>query len=243
MNEFARVGFNYGSYYYAYILKWKLLSQDKINNNSKIRLQASIYVGANYISWSSGSASLHGTSFNLATTYNSGETVVYTKDITVNHDSNGKASVYVSGSINTTFLMSGNCGGTINLPIIDRSAPNVSISINEITEKSVMFSYSSNSSYDEVEARLNNDNWFKISSSPATIDNLIEDTNYALQVRVRKTSNHVWGTSGSISFKTIAGTFAAVSIKGSTFIQAETYLITTKSVEKLTKDQYKSIVG
>ena len=93
MNEFARVGFNYGSFYYAYILKWQLLSQNQVSGTSSIRIQSSIYVeGANNINWTRGSASLNNVSFSLSNSYPRGETIVNSQDITVQHDSNGNAS-------------------------------------------------------------------------------------------------------------------------------------------------------
>lgn len=244
MNEFARVGFNYGSFYYAYILKWQLLNQDKINNRSTIRVQASIYVDANNISWSSGSASLYNTSFGLANTYYRGETVVNTQDITVNHDSNGNASIYIGGSINTTFVMSGNCGGTINLPQIDRNAPSVSLSIKNIEEETATFNYSTNSTIDSLQGRLNGGNWQNISmSNPITLSGLEDDTNYTYQIRGKKTSNQMWGSSNTISFKTVAGIFAMVSINGEAFKDAEVYIVTESGVEKISKDQYEIIEG
>ena len=244
MNEFARAGFNYGSFYYAYILKWQLLSQDQINNRSTIRVQASIYVGANNISWSSGSASLYNTSFGLANTYYRGETVVNSQDITVYHDSNGDASIYVGGSINTSFVMSGNCGGTIYLPKIDRNAPSISLSIKSIAEETATFNYSTNSTLDSLQGRLNSGNWQNISmNNPITLSNLSDDTNYTYQIRGKKASNQIWGSSNTISFKTVAGTFAMVSVNGATFKDAEIYIVTENSVEKISKDQYEIIEG
>lgn len=239
MNEFARIGFNYGSFYYAYILRWQLLSQNKTGNSSKIRLQAAVYVGANYIDWTWGNGSLHGASFNLASRYNKGETVVSTRDITVNHDSNGNASIYVSGSISSSFLMNGSCGGTINLPKIDRSAPTISLSISEIKENSISLKYAVNVTCDSIQARLNGGSWFSIGSSPANINNLTEETTYSIQVRAKKTSNQVWGSSSTISFKTLAGTFVFVSKNGASFKAAEAYLISNNLKVKLSKDQYK----
>lgn len=243
MNEFARIGFNYGSYYYAYILKWQLLGSDRINNYSTIRLQASIYVGANYINWSNGSASIYGSSFGLATQYNKGETVVYTKDVNVYHDVNGNASIYVEGSINTTFLMNGSCGGTINIPKIDRTPPTVSVANTEITEADATFSYSVNSAVDSIQARLNGGSWFSVSSNPFKVSNLLEDTNYTIQLRAKRTINQVWGYSSTLSFRTITGTFAMISEKGLPFKDAEVYLVTESMIQKISKDQYINIVG
>lgn len=246
MNEFARVGFNYGSFYYAYILKWQLLGQNQVDGSSSIRIQASIYVeGANNISWSRGSASLNNVSFSLANSYPRGETVVNTQDIAVQHDSSGQASIYISGSIDTTFVMSGSCGGTINgIPSIDRSAPSLNLSISSILENSASFSYSANSNIDSLQGRLNNSGWQNLSlSNPITITGLIDDSNYTYQVRGKKASNQVWGASNTVSFKTMAGTFAMSSIDGASFVDAEVYVVTGEMVEKISKDQYIILVG
>ena len=244
MNEFARVGFNYGSFYYAYILKWQLLSQEKINNRSIIRVQASIDVGANSISWSRGSASLYNTSFDLSNIYYRGETIVNTQDITVYHDMNGDASIYVEGSINTSFVMNGSCGGTITLPPIDRNAPVISLSSKSVLEESATFNYSTNSTLDSLQGRLNNGSWQNISmSNPITLSNLTDDTDYTYQIRGKKASNQIWGNSNTISFKTVAGTFAMTSINGATFKDSEVYIIIENSVKKISKDQYEIIEG
>ena len=244
MNEFARVGFNYGSFYYAYILRWQLLSQNQIANTSTIKLQASIYVGANNISWSRGSASLHTSSFTLANTYYRGETVVHTTDVVIPHDASGNGSIYIAGSINTSFLMSGNCGGTINLPRIDRNAPSISISSKTVGEQLATFNYSTNSTLDSLQGRLNNGSWQNISmSNPITLSNLEDDTDYTYQIRGKKASNQIWGNSNTISFKTVAGTFAMVSINRETFKDAEVYIVTGNNVEKISKDRYGIIDG
>ena len=244
MNEFARVGFNYGSFYYAYILRWQLLSQNQINNSSNIRVQASIYVGANNISWSRGSAALNNSSFGLANTYYRGETVVNTQDITVWHDSSGNASIYIGGSISTTFVMNGSCGGTIYLPQLDRNAPSISLSSKNIGEESATFNYTTNSTLDSLQGKVNNGSWQSISmSNPISLFNLTDDTNYTYQLRGKKASNQMWGYSNIISFKTVAGTFAMVSVNGQTFKDAEVYTVTKTGVEKIAKDQYKIIEG
>lgn len=243
MNEFARIGFNSGSFYFAYILRWKLLDQSITGNYSKVKLQASIYVGANYINWTWGKGNLHGSEFNLASKYSKGETVVASKDITVKHDANGNASIYISGSISSSYVMNGSCGGTISLPKIDRSAPNISLSIPEIKENSITIRYAVNVACDSVQARLNSGTWFSIEASPTIINDLSEETTYSIQLRAKKTSNQVWGNSSSISFKTLAGTFAFISKNGSSFKAAETYIIENDLKIKLSKDQYKSLIG
>lgn len=244
MNEFARAGFNSGSFYYAYILKWQLIRRDVVNNYSVIRIQASIYTDAGYISWTRGSASLYNSSFGLSNTYYRGETVVNTQDITVYHDSNGKGSIYISGSIDTTYIMNGSCGGTITLQDIDRSAPSISLSNKEVTENSASFNYSSNSNLDMLQGSLDGASWQSISmNNPIVLSNLDDDTTYSYRVRGRKSSNQIWGYSSTISFKTIAGTFALVSLNGARFIDAEVYIIDSSGVQKISKDQYEIISG
>lgn len=245
MNEFARVGFNYGSFYYAYILKWQLLSQNQVSGTSSIRIQSSIYVeGANNINWTRGSASLNNVSFSLSNSYPRGETIVNSQDITVQHDSNGNASIYISGSIDTTFIMNGSCGGTINLPWIDRNSPSLNLVTTSVSENSAVLSYSTNSSLDSLQGRLNNGSWQNLSlSNPITITGLIDDSNYTYQVRGKKASNQIWGASNTISFKTKAGTFAMVSVDGSALVDAEAYVVTEEMVEKISKDQYAILVG
>jgi len=243
MNEFGRIGFNYGSFYYAYILRWQLLGQSITGNYSNIRLQASVYVGANYIDWTWGNGSLHGFSFNLSSRYGKGESIVCTRDITVNHDANGNASIYVSGSINSSFLMNGSCGGTINLPKIDRTAPAVSLAISEIKENSISFRYSVNLVCDIIQAKLNNGNWFSLNSSPTVLNDLSEETVYTLQIRAKRQNNQVWGYSSALSFKTLAGTFAWISKNGSSFKGVEVYLVTSLSTIKLSKKSYKTLKG
>ena len=245
MNEFARVGFNYGSFYYAYILKWQLLSQNQVSGTSSIRIQSSIYVeGANNINWTRGSASLNNVSFSLSNSYPRGETIVNSQDITVQHDSNGNASVYISGSIDTTFIMNGSCGGTINLPWIDRNSPSLSLVTTSVSENSAVLSYSTNSSLDSLQGRLNNGSWQNLPlSNPITITGLTDDSNYTYQVRGKKASNQIWGASNTISFKTKAGTFAMVSVNGSALVDAEVYVVTEEMVEKISKDQYTILVG
>ena len=170
--------------------------------------------------------------------------VVNSQDITVYHDSNGDASIYVGGSINTSFVMSGNCGGTIYLPKIDRNAPSISLSIKSIAEETATFNYSTNSTLDSLQGRLNSGNWQNISmNNPITLSNLSDDTNYTYQIRGKKASNQIWGSSNTISFKTVAGTFAMVSVNGATFKDAEIYIVTENSVEKISKDQYEIIEG
>ena len=117
---------SYGTYYY--ILSYDLLSQSTANNTSTIRIYGRLSLPV-YISWSRGSATVHTSSFGLNSYYSAGDHQIGYVDTTVAHNNDGTGSVYISGSISTSYLMNGSCGGTITLPTIARysvmsSAPN-----------------------------------------------------------------------------------------------------------------------
>ena len=120
----------------------------------------------------------------------------------------------------------------------------MSVSTKSIAEETATFNYSTNSTLDSLQGRLNSGNWQNISmNNPITLSNLSDDTNYTYQIRGKKASNQIWGSSNTISFKTVAGTFAMVSVNGATFKDAEIYIVTENSVEKISKDQYEIIEG
>lgn len=118
MTEIARYTASASGYNCSYIIGYDLLSQNVENRYSTIRLYAQIEVKGYYISWSSGSASLYGNTFVLATQYNQGITTVFQKDVNIYHEADGSKTVYIDGSINTTYVMKGSCGGNITLPKI-----------------------------------------------------------------------------------------------------------------------------
>ena len=129
-------------------------------------------------------------------------------------------------------------------PLMETISPSISISSKTVGEQLATFNYSTNSTLDSLQGRLNNGSWQNISmSNPITLSNLEDDTDYTYQIRGKKASNQIWGNSNTISFKTVAGTFAMVSINGETFKDAEVYIVTGNNVEKISKDQYEIIEG
>lgn len=244
MNEFARYTARQGSYLYHYILKWQLLSQDIINKVSKIRVAAFIGVeNVGYITWTRGSATIAGTSFNLQKTYYRGETQVYSIDMQIQHDSQGNASKTITGTISTTYMMNGSCTGTINPPKIDSNPPTVSLKLVSDNETSAVFNWSASNATDALEGRLNNGQWAPISGNTFTIYNLKEDTDYTYQIRAKRSSNQVWGESNIIDFKTLSGNFAEVSVNGQSFKKAEVYIITETFEKKISKSEYQTLIG
>ena len=105
-----------------YILGYDLLSQNKSANTSTVRLYGLLRVTNSYVSWSSGSASVHTSGLQpIGTYYTRGDHIVITRDFTFGHDGNGNFSAYIGASLSTTFV-SGSCGGTLTLPHINRYA-------------------------------------------------------------------------------------------------------------------------
>lgn len=106
----------------SYELAYDLLSQSSSSNSSQVRLYGILHVTGTYVSWSSGSASVHTSGLQaIGTYYSRGDYTVITRDFTFSHDSNGNFSAYIGASLSTTFV-SGSCGGTLTLPKINRKA-------------------------------------------------------------------------------------------------------------------------
>lgn len=129
--EFARwsTSNQYGTY--SYILTYDLLSQSIANNTSTIRVYGIIQLPV-YISWSRGTATVHTASFGLGKSYSAGNHQIGYTDVTIAHNNDGTGSVYIGGSISTSYLMNGSCGGTITLPTIARNAVTNSVTGSDI---------------------------------------------------------------------------------------------------------------
>lgn len=102
-----------------YQVGYDLLETKRQEGYHKIRVYGVLNVTNNYISWSRGTARVWDNTVNIGTYYNKGSYTLVSKDVDVYCDEQGKCSVYVDGSINTTFV-SGSTGGTAYLPDIPR---------------------------------------------------------------------------------------------------------------------------
>ena len=116
--------------YANYQLAYDLLSQNVAGNYSVVRLYGILNVQG-YISWSSGSASVHTESQGIGTYYGAGSHIVIQRDFYWGHDANGNFSVWIGASINTTYK-SGSTGGVITLPSIPRAATIDSFTGNDV---------------------------------------------------------------------------------------------------------------
>lgn len=96
-----------------------MLSTNTAGGYHTIRVYGVLNVTNNYIAWSRGTARVWDNTVGIGTYYSKGSYTLVSKDINVYCDNNGHASVYVDGSLDTTFV-SGSTGGTAYLPDIPR---------------------------------------------------------------------------------------------------------------------------
>lgn len=134
--------------------------------------------------------------------------------IVIQHNSNGTKTInvaatcewYANGSI---YIDSSWQSFDITLTALDRSAPTVSVSTSNIGVNSFTINASSNVNCDRWDRSIDNGStWTNFSttngtSASTTVTGLSPNTTYNVKVRARKTSNQVYGTSGTTSPKTI----------------------------------------
>jgi hypothetical protein len=147
--------------------------------------------------------------------YYDSDTVLYDEEnIVINHNSDGTKSInvqatcewYADGSI---YIDSPYQGFDITLTALDRAAPTVSVSTSSIGVNSFVLSASTNVNCDRWDYSINNGStWTNFSTTntrsvSTTISGLSPNTTYNTKVRARKTSNQVYGTSGTVSPKTL----------------------------------------
>ena len=152
--------------------------------------------------------------------YSSGlkKKLLKTKTVRVSHNADGtKSGVALSASWRFSGTYSGVSIGTITasttvtLNSIDRSAPTVSCSVSNITANGFQISASSSATADIWQYSLNGGStWTQFSSTAGTnasvtLSTLSPNTTYSVRVRARKRANQVYGTSSTISAKTLGG--------------------------------------
>lgn len=104
-----------------YQIGYDLVSQSTANNTSTVKFYGVLNVTNNYVSWSSGSASVRGVSTGIGTYYSKGSYTLVQTQTTITHNADGTYSATVSGSLSTTFV-SGTASGKITLPTIARAS-------------------------------------------------------------------------------------------------------------------------
>lgn len=189
---------------------------DAINNNSLLKWTLSSIGGqANYYSIAETTVKINGTQV-----YHKAQTLWDSKafpaakgsvsgTLTVAHNSDGKKTIDVEFLTRVYYLTPVDYGGDMKLTDIDRTAPAVNISTGGITPNAVTVSASASSTCDVWEYSINGgSSWTQYSttattSTGKTITGLSPNTEYAIKVRARKKSNHIYGTSGSRTIKTL----------------------------------------
>ena len=152
--------------------------------------------------------------------YSSGwkKKLLKTKTVRVSHNADGtKSGVVLSASWRFSGTYSGvsigtiTASATVTLNSIDRTAPTVSCSVSNITANGFTISASSSATSDIWQYSLNGGStWTQFSatagtSATVTLSSLSPNTTYSVRVRARKRTNQVYGTSGTVSAKTLGG--------------------------------------
>ncbi|MEF2659635.1 DUF859 family phage minor structural protein [Dysosmobacter sp.] len=152
--------------------------------------------------------------------YSSGwkKKLLKTKTVRVSHNADGtKSGVALSASWRFSGTYSGvsigtiTASATVTLNSIDRTAPTVSCSVSNITANGFTISASSSATSDIWQYSLNGGStWTQFSaavgtSATVTLSSLSPNTTYSVRVRARKRTNQVYGTSSTVSAKTLGG--------------------------------------
>jgi len=89
----------------------------------------------------------------------------------------------------------------VSFPTIPRYA-NVSCSLNSKTINSASINYSVDSTIDYVQGRINGGAWFDVTGNPVVFSGLTQNTNYNLQLQVRRKDSQLWSSSNVINVTT-----------------------------------------
>ena len=131
--------------------------------------------------------------------------------ISVPHNSDGTKTVTVVFTTRVYIYGVVDYGGSMTLTNIDRTAPTVSCSVGSITANGFKISATSSATADIWQYSTNGgSSWTQFSttagtSASVTLSSLAANTSYSVRVRARKKSNQVYGTSGTVSAKTLGG--------------------------------------
>ena len=210
---------------------WKSAAYDGRYLQLDISESVNVVGNSSTLSWtltSTGGASTYYTIDTTTVTING--TTVYSKDrtywddrvfpakkgsvsgtITVAHNSNGSKTIAVGFSTRVYIYGSQEYGGSMTLTTIDRSAPTVTFSTSNVTANGFKISATSSATADIWQYSTNGgSSWTQFSttastSASVTLSSLSPNTNYTVRIRARRQYNHVYGTSGSSTVKTLGG--------------------------------------
>lgn len=131
--------------------------------------------------------------------------------LTVGHNTDGSKSITVVFKTRVFVYGPQDYGGTMTLTAIDRTAPTVSCSVSGITAGGFTISASSSAKANIWQYSLDGGSSYTQfsttsgTSANTTLSNLSPNTSYSVKVKARKQANHVYGTSATVSAKTLGG--------------------------------------
>lgn len=144
--------------------------------------------------------------------FTSADKVMIEKTVTVQHNGDGSKSFTISATYTGNSPIGGNGAQAVALNNIDRSPPSVSFTASSITASSVTISATAGVKCNIWQRSINGgSSWTQFStadgtSASTTITGLSPNTSYAIKVRARKTSNHVYGDSSAKTVTTLGNT-------------------------------------
>lgn len=144
-------------------------------------------------------------------------TLLHSKVYTVSHGSNGAKSVNIAASMRLGGTYDGvdignvTASQIVSLDTIDRTAPNITLTVSSKTANSINITATSSAHCDIWQYRINNGTWVQVLADFGSvfnykIDDLKPNTAYNIQVQARKTSNRVYGTSNTTNTSTLGAT-------------------------------------
>lgn len=198
-----------GTYTYA---------QDAINNKTTLTLRGYLYIynsayatyASDYSTFKINDTTISTASYHYETPDDSGYHYIGYTTKTVTHNADGTfpttsipmyASSFHFGGQSATFEIR-------NLPKLDRVAPTVTSSLASRTASSLTISVTASANCDVWEYKIGDGAWTQFSTTDATavtctLTGLSPSVTYSVQFRVRKTVNHLTGTSTAVSYTTL----------------------------------------
>lgn len=224
----------------------KLLSQDKINNKSKISLGMYVYskYEIDWTDWGTNGTSYVGTSTSGANcfTFTKGRSgsgtywLTENHEVTVTHKSDGTLTlpIYWHWGVNSPWGQYQGPSGSVDVTLtaIDRTAPTVSCATTVNSATGMTIKATASATCNKWEYSLDGGStWVEYSTTSGTTASKtltgLTSKVYSVKVRARKSTNYVVGTSGTVSTDLVAPT---VSLSVSNITANSIYINATTNV-------------
>lgn len=133
----------------------------------------------------------------------------------------------------------------MTLTTIDRSAPTVTFSTSNVTANGFKISATSSATADIWQYSTNGgSSWTQFSttastSASVTLSSLSPNTSYTVRVRARRQYNHVYGTSGSSTVKTLGGAV----VNSVNTVTADNATVSIKPIDNIGNRDYLQVLA